>query len=50
MEKPGKLENMLKVNLPDGGILEFSRRVRPLDIAAEIGPALAKATLAAEVD
>ncbi len=50
MEKPGKLENMLIVNLPDGGILEFSRRVRPVDIAAEIGPGLAKATLAAEVD
>ncbi len=41
---------MLKVNLPDGGILEFSGRVRPIDIAAEIGPGLAKATLAAEVD
>jgi len=50
MEKPGKLENMLKVNLPDGGILEFSRRVRPVDVAAEIGPGLAKATLAAEVN
>ena len=28
----------------------FSRRVRPIDVAAEIGPGLAKATLAAEVD
>ena len=46
----GKLENMLKVTLPDGNILEFSRRVRPIDVAAEIGPRLAKATLAAEVD
>ena len=41
---------MLKVTLPDGSVLEFSRRVRPIDIAAEIGPRLAKATLAAEVD
>jgi threonyl-tRNA synthetase len=41
---------MLKVTLPDGHILEYSRRVRPIDIAAEIGPRLAKATLAAKVD
>jgi threonyl-tRNA synthetase len=41
---------MLEVNLPDGSILEFSRRVRPIDIAAQIGPGLAKATLAAKVD
>jgi threonyl-tRNA synthetase len=41
---------MLKVNLPDGSILEYSRRVRPLDIAADIGSRLAKATLVAQVD
>ncbi len=41
---------MLKVILPDGKALEYSRRVRPIDIAAEIGSRLAKATLAAEVD
>ncbi len=41
---------MLKVTLPDGSVLEFSRHVRPIDIAAGIGPRLAKATLAAEVD
>ena len=41
---------MLKVILPDGKSVEYSRRVRPLDVAAEIGPRLAKATLAAEVD
>jgi threonyl-tRNA synthetase len=41
---------MLKVNLPDGTVLEYSRRVRPMDIAADIGPRLAKATLAAVVD
>ena len=43
-------EIMLKVILPDGSVLEFSRHVRPIDIAAQIGPRLAKATLAAEVD
>ena len=41
---------MLKVNLPDGNVREYSKHVRPIDIAAEIGPRLAKATLAAEVD
>lgn len=41
---------MLKVTLPDGKILEYARPVRPIDIAAQIGPRLAKATLAAEVD
>ena len=46
----GNLENMLKVNLPDGNVLEYSRHVRPMDIAADIGPRLAKATLAAVVD
>ncbi len=50
MENAGSLENMLRVTLPDGSILEFSRRVRPIDVAAEIGAGLAKATLAAEVD
>ncbi|MEN6558845.1 MAG: threonine--tRNA ligase, partial [Thermoguttaceae bacterium] len=38
------------VTLPDGKTLEFSSHVRPIDIAAQIGPRLAKATLAAEVD
>ena len=41
---------MLKVKLPDGSIREYSRRVRPNEIAAEIGAGLAKATLAADVD
>jgi len=48
--KTGKSENMLKVKLPDGSVREYSRRVRPVDVAAEIGPRLAKAALAAEVD
>jgi threonyl-tRNA synthetase len=41
---------MLKVTLPDGNALHYSRRVRPIDVAAEIGSRLAKAALAAEVD
>ncbi len=41
---------MLRVKLPDGTVLEFSRPMRPIDVAAEIGPGLAKATLAAVVD
>jgi threonyl-tRNA synthetase len=41
---------MLKVKLPNGNVLEYSRRVRPIDVAADIGPRLAKATLAAQVD
>ena len=41
---------MLKVKLPDGSIREYSRPIRPIEIAAEIGPGLAKATIAAQVD
>ncbi len=41
---------MLTVTLPDGKSRDYSRRVRPVDVAADIGPRLAKATLAAEVD
>src|SRR5205809_770041 len=41
---------MLKVKLPDGSVKEFDRPVRPLDVAQEIGPRLAKAAVAAVVD
>jgi len=41
---------MLAVKLPNGSLLEYSRRVRPAEVAAEIGPRLAKEALAAEVD
>lgn len=41
---------MLSVQLPDGSIREYDRAVRPIDVAAEIGAGLAKATLAAQVD
>ncbi|HVX64572.1 MAG TPA: threonine--tRNA ligase [Pirellulales bacterium] len=41
---------MLKVKLPDGSVREYSEPVRVIDVAQEIGPRLAKATLAAQVD
>ena len=41
---------MLKVQLPDGTAKEFENRVNAADVAAEIGPGLAKSALAAEVD
>jgi threonyl-tRNA synthetase len=41
---------MLKVQLPDGSVKEFSQPVSVLEVAESIGPRLAKATLAAEVD
>jgi threonyl-tRNA synthetase len=40
----------LKVKLPDGSIREYQKRVRSLDVVAEIGPGLAKAAIAAEVN
>ncbi len=42
---------MLVVRLPDESVIEFaSTPVRPIDVAQRIGPRLAKATVAAEVD
>ncbi len=41
---------MLKVNLPDGTSKQYEQPITPGAIAAEIGPGLAKAALAAEVD
>ena len=41
---------MLKVNLPDGSHRECSTPVSSYDIASDIGPGLAKAAVAAEVD
>jgi threonyl-tRNA synthetase len=40
----------LKVKLPDGSVREFGQRVRSLDVVQEIGPGLAKAAIAAEVN
>ncbi len=41
---------MLKIALPDGSVREVARGTTPADIAAAIGPGLAKAALAARVD
>jgi len=41
---------MLTVNLPDGSSREYPQAVRVIDVAEDIGPRLAKATVAAEVD
>jgi threonyl-tRNA synthetase len=41
---------MLNVHLPDGSTKHYDRPVTPRDVVAEIGPGLAKASLAAEVD
>ena len=41
---------MLTVQLPDGSEKQFTHRVTPHQVASEIGPRLAKAALAAEVD
>ena len=41
---------MLKISLPDGSQREFSHPVTVADVAADIGPGLAKAALAGRVD
>ena len=41
---------MLTVILPDGSRKQFDRPVSAYDVAAEIGPGLAKAAMLAEVD
>ena len=41
---------MLTVRLPDGSTKQYSQSVRPIDVAAEIGPRLAQATLGATVN
>jgi len=41
---------MIQVRLPDGSEKQFESPVTPRDVAAEIGPGLAKAALAATVD
>jgi threonyl-tRNA synthetase len=41
---------MVSVRLPDGSLKEFDRSVTPFDVAADIGPGLAKAAIAAEVN
>uniref|UniRef100_UPI003B3A57F2 TGS domain-containing protein n=1 Tax=Sphingomonas sp. TaxID=28214 RepID=UPI003B3A57F2 len=41
---------MFKISLPDGSVREVAPGTTPADIAAAIGPGLAKAALAARVD
>jgi threonyl-tRNA synthetase len=41
---------MFKITLPDGSVREVAHGSTPADIAAAIGPGLAKATIAARVD
>ena len=41
---------MIAITLPDGSRREFDRSVSVADIAASIGPGLAKAALAGKVD
>jgi threonyl-tRNA synthetase len=44
------MSEMFKITLPDGSVREMSRGSTPADVAAAIGPGLAKATIAARVD
>jgi threonyl-tRNA synthetase len=44
------MSEMIRVTLPDGSLREVARGTTPADIAAAIGPGLAKAAIAARVD
>ncbi|MXO70385.1 threonine--tRNA ligase [Alteraurantiacibacter buctensis] len=44
------MSEMLKISLPDGSVREMPRGSSPADVAAAIGPGLAKAALAARVN
>ena len=44
------MSELLKITLPDGSLREVASGTTPADIAAAIGPGLAKAALAARVD
>jgi threonyl-tRNA synthetase len=44
------MSDLLKISLPDGSVRELPRGSTPADLAASIGPGLAKATIAARVD
>ena len=47
---PGAMTRMFKIVLPDGSVKEMPEGSTPADVAAAIGPGLAKAALAAKVD
>jgi threonyl-tRNA synthetase len=40
----------MDITLPDGSVRQYDRSVCPADVAADIGPGLAKATIGAKVD
>jgi threonyl-tRNA synthetase len=44
------MSEMFKISLPDGSVREMPAGSTPADVAAAIGPGLAKAALAAKVD
>src|SRR5579862_964214 len=44
------MSDLLAISLPDGSVREVPRGTTPADIAAAIGPGLAKAALAARID
>jgi threonyl-tRNA synthetase len=44
------MTEMFKISLPDGSVREMPRGSTPADVAAAIGPGLAKAALAARID
>jgi threonyl-tRNA synthetase len=44
------MTDMFQITLPDGSVREMARGSTPADVAAAIGPGLAKATIAARVD
>jgi threonyl-tRNA synthetase len=46
----GNMTKMFKIALPDGSVKEMPEGSTPADVAAAIGPGLAKAALAAKVD
>ncbi len=50
MKETGLMTEMLKITLPDGSERQVAPGTTPAEIAADIGPGLAKAALAARVD
>ncbi len=44
------MSELLKISLPDGSVREMPQGSTPADVAAAIGPGLAKAALAARID
>ncbi|WP_414901155.1 threonine--tRNA ligase [Sphingomonas flavalba] len=44
------MSEMITISLPDGSVREMARGTTPAEVAAAIGPGLAKAALAARVD